>query len=145
MAVLKAFPFALLIFTPDKNRAQLESTSEKEQVSDVAALTYMCRLSQAYYSQERIAQNPSIVVILSYCWDKTPRPRQFIEERVYLGLWFQRVKNPSLSQWEGMAAGNKHGSWISKLRAHPLKFKHEAERANRKWIESLNTQSHFLQ
>lgn len=47
MALPKAFPFLLFIFTPGKKRAQLDSKSEKEQVSDGAALTYMYKLTTA--------------------------------------------------------------------------------------------------
>jgi hypothetical protein len=58
-----------------------------------------------------------------------------IEKRVCLGLWLHPCR--------GRAAG-RHGCYSSKLRAHILDHKHEADRVNWKWNVSFNSQSDIL-
>lgn len=61
------------------------------------------------------------------------------KERIYLNLWFQRVKN--LSWWGGMAICSRRGGRNGTLRAHILKSSQEVEKANWKWCKSLNSQN----
>lgn len=55
-----------------------------------------------------------------------------LQKEVFIwGLWFQRAKGSSSSQWRSMAA-DRHGGW-SKLRAHTVNFSQKVEWANLKW------------
>lgn len=56
--------------------------------------------------------------LLSGSCDKTPRPRQLIEERVYLDLWVQKVRVHSSGNH--IAAGSGCFSRSAKRRAHIL-------------------------
>lgn len=74
--------------------------------------------------------------------DKT-RPRQLIEGRVYLGLWFQRDKSPS-PKWQGGIAAGRHGGWKSKLGAHVFNHKQKAEGINKKKEEAPALRAHLI-
>lgn len=66
----------------------------------------------------------------------------------YFDLWFQWVKFHT--NRNNMTTGSSHGNWNRKLSVHILNCKHEAERANCKCCQFLNSQSlpqatHFIQ
>lgn len=61
---------------------------------------------------------------LFYCRDKTPRPRQLREARVYLGWWFHRDESPSPSCQESTVAG-RQARWL-KQRAENSQIKLQA-------------------
>lgn len=63
------------------------------------------------------------VLIILYCYDKIPWPRQLVKERVHLDFWFQEDKNPSWPRRD------RHGCRDSKLRTHISNHKQEADRA----------------
>jgi hypothetical protein len=65
--------------------------------------------------------------------DKTQWPRQFIEERVCLGLWFQRDESLSWQEVEDLAPAQVTvAGMVAKQQtcSHVLNTNYKAERAN---------------
>lgn len=80
----------------------------------------------------------SDVLVCFYCCDKTPQPKWLIGDSLH--SWYQKV-----IVWDGAANARKP----KERRAHILKGKREAEKANWEWRKSLKPQSlpavtHFL-
>lgn len=67
----------------------------------------------------------NLAVLFFYGCDKTPQPRQFTEESIYLGLWFKRVRvhdGRGSSRWETW--------WLEQqLRVHVLNHRDQREGA----------------
>lgn len=71
-----------------------------------------------------------------YCCNKASWPRQLLEERVHLGLWFQQFRvSDNGERWQTAV------DLVAGATAKGSHLEHKAEKANSKWHGSLSSQS----